>query len=220
MLLKSPIQSFILSKIHSSSTTKVSLPTSTIVSSSSRFQFEVNSQHRQLQLYNSRHNENEDNDNLIIHNNKKNVSSTRRETLTQMIIGCCSIGIISVPTNNNNIANAASSVLLPDIGEISNSVPSDWDDDTMNPFLDTSDPKSFARLDESPDEKFYTDARFVEHVDENCVALMSQYIQSQLKENDSVLDLCSSWTSHISETTKEKLKLDVYGLGKLLCRYR
>lgn len=56
----------------------------------------------------------------------------------------------------------------------------------------------------------------MEHVDENAVKLMTQYISSNevLSPNDAILDLCSSWTSHIDVSTKERLNLQrVAGLG-------
>jgi SAM-dependent methyltransferase len=85
---------------------------------------------------------------------------------------------------------------LPSPGEIESAIPSDWSD-FENTLVD-GDKSQFARLDNSPDALFYTDARFVEHVDENAVRKMTQYIsRDAIRPNDTVLDLCSSWTSHI-----------------------
>jgi len=70
---------------------------------------------------------------------------------------------------------------------------------------------SFARLDSTPDTIFYKEARFVEHVDEQAVKSMTSYISDTfLQPNDSVLDLCSSWTSHIRPDIQLKR---VAGLG-------
>lgn len=105
-------------------------------------------------------------------------------------------------------------IVLPSEGEIESSLPTTWDKDD-NPFIDL-DKSSFSRLDETPDTKFYQDPRFTEHVDEQAVQSMTNFIASSdvLKENDSVLDMCSSWTSHISPSTKAKYKLErVAGLG-------
>lgn len=87
-------------------------------------------------------------------------------------------------------------IALPSPGEIESAIPSDWSD-FENTLVD-GDKSQFARLDNSPDALFYTDARFVEHVDENAVRKMTQYIsRDAIRPNDTVLDLCSSWTSHI-----------------------
>ncbi|KAL7469498.1 hypothetical protein ACHAXS_009756 [Conticribra weissflogii] len=116
------------------------------------------------------------------------------------------------------IANAAvrdpkTGILLPSPGEIESSIPTSWDDDD-DPFSSFSK-ESFSRLDSSPDTIFYSDPRFVEHVDAQAVDSMTNYISNRLLQpGDSVLDLCSSWTSHISPSRLEELKLKrVAGLG-------
>jgi len=105
-------------------------------------------------------------------------------------------------------------IRLPDPGEIESSIPADWNDEE-NPVSTGSGGKTqFARLDSKPDSIFYEDPRFVEHVDENAVRLMTDYISNTaIRPGDTtVLDLCSSWTSHIdaggvSKTTR------IAGLG-------
>jgi SAM-dependent methyltransferase len=102
-------------------------------------------------------------------------------------------------------------ILLPEQGEIESAVvPSLWNEED-DPFQNL-DKSSFARLDSQPDTIFYQDPRFTEHVDENAVNLMTNYITSVLQPNDVVLDLCSSWTSHINKITLEKIG-KVSGLG-------
>jgi len=103
-------------------------------------------------------------------------------------------------------------VLLPEEGEVEKAVPSIWDNE--NPF-ETMGRNEFSRLDSAPDSIFYTDPRFVEHVDENSVKGLTSYISNTLLQpGDSVLDLCSSWTSHIDANTQAKLGLKrVSGLG-------
>lgn len=87
-------------------------------------------------------------------------------------------------------------ILLPEKGEISAAIPSDWTG-VDNP-LAVDDKSILGRLDSSPDSIFYADPRFVEHVDENAVQLMTDFISTRaVKSGDSVLDLCSSWTSHL-----------------------
>ncbi|KAK1737481.1 hypothetical protein QTG54_011767 [Skeletonema marinoi] len=86
-----------------------------------------------------------------------------------------------------------------------------WDEDD-NPFASLSESVSFSRLDASDDKIFYAEPRFVEHVDQQAVDSITSYVSDSLLQNgDSVLDLCSSWTSHI---TPGKLDLKrVAGLG-------
>lgn len=111
-------------------------------------------------------------------------------------------------------------IRLPDPGEIEASIPTDWSDEE-NPITSSgagSDRKSntqFARLDDKPDSFFYEDPRFVEHVDENAVKLMTEYISNaaiQPGRDAAVLDLCSSWTSHIDANTAGKMTR-IAGLG-------
>ena len=69
--------------------------------------------------------------------------------------------------------------------------------------------------DSSPDAVFYAEPRFVEHVDERAAERMASYISDRLlHRGDSVLDLCSSWTSHIRPAGASELGLErVAGLG-------
>ncbi len=119
---------------------------------------------------------------------------------------------------------------LPSIGEIENAIPSNWQT-IDNPFeinnkntenydnecitTTTSSSSQFTRLDNSNDFIFYKDPRFVEHVDDNAVSIMTDYITNQVLQqpNMNVLDLCSSWTSHFDIQTTNKLNLKVSGLG-------
>jgi len=97
------------------------------------------------------------------------------------------------------------------VGEIESSLPKEWDEND-NPFT-SAGVSSFSRLDSSPDAIFYSEPRFVEHVDAQAVEAMTSYISDRLLHpGDSVLDLCSSWTSHIRLSTSLKLKR-VAGLG-------
>jgi ubiquinone/menaquinone biosynthesis C-methylase UbiE len=104
-------------------------------------------------------------------------------------------------------------IMLPSEGEIESAIPSSFDD---NPF-ETLDKSSFSRLDQTADSDFYKNPRFTEHVDDNAVQILTRYIsQSVLKPNDAVLDLCSSWTSHIDKATAAEKELNlkrVAGLG-------
>ena len=101
-------------------------------------------------------------------------------------------------------------ILLPEEGEISAAIPGDWTG-VDNP-LAGDDKSSLGRLDTTPDSVFYADPRFVEHVDENAVQLMTDFISNRaVKNDDAVLDLCSSWTSHL-DSNRVTLKR-MAGLG-------
>jgi SAM-dependent methyltransferase len=109
-------------------------------------------------------------------------------------------------------------IRLPDLGEIETSIPDNWSDEE-NPISssDNNNNKNtmFSRLDNKPDSIFYQDPRFVEHVDDNAVKLMTEYISNtaiQPGRDKTILDLCSSWTSHIDDDVARKLTR-ISGLG-------
>lgn len=112
-----------------------------------------------------------------------------------------------------SIKDPKTGILLPEVGEIEGAFTATWDDDD-NPFISMGK-EGFARLDSADDSVFYTDPRFVEHVDENAVKAMTSYISDRfLERGDTVLDLCSSWTSHITVQSKDRLELKrIAGLG-------
>mmetsp|Transcript_431 Transcript_431/g.620 ORF Transcript_431/g.620 Transcript_431/m.620 type:complete len:301 (-) Transcript_431:2522-3424(-) len=103
--------------------------------------------------------------------------------------------------------------MLPDEGEISTSIPFDWSG-VENPLWGVDDQELFTRLDKASDKEFYNEPRLVEHIDENSVKFLTEFISSDkvLANGDSVLDLCSSWTSHIDSVKGRELKR-VSGLG-------
>jgi ribonuclease HII len=92
-------------------------------------------------------------------------------------------------------------IALPDVGEIESAVPTDWNG-VDNPISSSGSSGSLGRLDSTSDAIFYQDPRFVEHVDEQAVRLLTEYVSSVAVQpsTESVLDLCSSWTSHLSST--------------------
>jgi SAM-dependent methyltransferase len=59
------------------------------------------------------------------------------------------------------------------------------------------DPKAFRRFDETPDDLFYVEPRFVEHIDEAAIADLEQLYREQLPAGGEILDLMSSWVSHL-----------------------
>ena len=60
----------------------------------------------------------------------------------------------------------------------------------------------FERLDEAPDENFYSTPRLVPHKAEQARFTLSEFYKSLLTTDSIVLDLMSSWTSHLPETPK------------------
>ena len=75
------------------------------------------------------------------------------------------------------------------------------------------------RLDESPDALFYSTPRFVEHIDSSAVASLTDFHGSLIRETAAqkgapvrVLDLCSSWTSHVPPSSAGLIG-EAVGLG-------
>lgn len=88
---------------------------------------------------------------------------------------------------------------------------------------ETGTPGFFRRLDETPDEGFYADPRFVEHIDANAVRKLTSFHEAQLARvadklyGDStrpldILDVCSSWVSHLPVSYASK-RSNVTGIG-------
>ena len=57
----------------------------------------------------------------------------------------------------------------------------------------------FAKEDTSDDSLFYEIPRLVTHIDDNACMVLKGYYRSLLKDGDAVLDLMSSWVSHLPE---------------------
>ncbi len=58
-------------------------------------------------------------------------------------------------------------------------------------------PEFFRRMDESPDGEFYREPRFVTHIDDATIAALTQVYRELIPSGASVLDLMSSWISHL-----------------------
>ena len=63
--------------------------------------------------------------------------------------------------------------------------------------MDISLPRAFARFDESPDEYFYQMPRFVTHIDDAAIAAVTQLYRECFPSHGAILDLMSSWVSHL-----------------------
>eukprot|EP01079_Euglenida_sp_SAG-EU17-18_P012638 gene12638-2309_t len=68
----------------------------------------------------------------------------------------------------------------------------------------------FSRQDESEDALFYAEPRFVVHIDKSTIAALTEAYRDVLFPGASVLDLMSSWVSHLPE---EMELCHVAGLG-------
>ncbi len=58
-------------------------------------------------------------------------------------------------------------------------------------------PDFFRRMDESPDAEFYSEPRFVTHIDDATIAALTQVYRELIAPGSHVLDLMSSWVSHL-----------------------
>ena len=62
------------------------------------------------------------------------------------------------------------------------------------------------KLDESNDEEFYSEPKFVYHLDSNFRQYLSQVYKDEIDEHSTVLDLMSSWDSYLpKENTYQKV---------------
>jgi SAM-dependent methyltransferase len=58
---------------------------------------------------------------------------------------------------------------------------------------------AFDRYDQTPDTWFYAQPRFVEHIDDGALAAVTQLYRELFPPGGHVLDLMSSWVSHLPE---------------------
>lgn len=71
-------------------------------------------------------------------------------------------------------------------------------------------PEYFRREDERPDALFYSEPRLVVHIDDHAIRAIRDYLSGELPSGGVILDLMSSWRSHLPEgQVREK----VVGLG-------
>lgn len=57
----------------------------------------------------------------------------------------------------------------------------------------------FQRQDESADKNFYSQPRFVTHIDDTTIGHLTAFYHDQIAPKSRVLDLMSSWISHLPE---------------------
>jgi SAM-dependent methyltransferase len=70
--------------------------------------------------------------------------------------------------------------------------------------------KAFRRYDEMPDEEFYKTPRLVTHIDDRAIAAVTQVYREFFPADGEILDLMSSWVSHLPEEVRYSR---VVGLG-------
>lgn len=66
-----------------------------------------------------------------------------------------------------------------------------------NPHMDDLPSAAFRRQDETPDEQFYRQPRFVTHIDDAAIAAVTQLYREYFPAGGRILDLMSSWVSHL-----------------------
>jgi SAM-dependent methyltransferase len=71
-------------------------------------------------------------------------------------------------------------------------------------------PDAFRRYDETPDEEFYKTPRLVTHIDDRAIAAVTQLYREFFPPGGEILDLMSSWISHLPPEVEYRR---VKGLG-------
>ena len=62
----------------------------------------------------------------------------------------------------------------------------------------------FERADTTPDENFYSVPRFVNHIDDKTIEAITSFYEDHLVPETAVVDLMSSWVSHLPASIKLK----------------
>ena len=70
--------------------------------------------------------------------------------------------------------------------------------------------EAFRRCDETPDEDFYHTPRLVTHIDDRAIAAVTQLYRELFPPGGAILDLMSSWVSHLPPEIEYRR---VIGLG-------
>jgi SAM-dependent methyltransferase len=71
-------------------------------------------------------------------------------------------------------------------------------------------PDFFRRVDEASDHEFYREPRFVTHIDDATIAALTDFYRELIPAGSAVLDLMSSWVSHLPDEVAYRR---VSGLG-------
>lgn len=62
--------------------------------------------------------------------------------------------------------------------------------------------EAFRRYDEMPDEQFYETPRLVTHIDDRAIAAVTQLYRECFPPGGAILDLMSSWVSHLPDEVR------------------
>lgn len=73
---------------------------------------------------------------------------------------------------------------------------------------------SFTRQDENIDSEWYSQPRFVHHIDTKAITTLEDYYGAIIKPTHHVLDICSSWVSHLPAQLKPRVMIGI-GLNSL-----
>ena len=60
-------------------------------------------------------------------------------------------------------------------------------------------PRAFDKADPSPDTQFYAQPRLVTHIDDGAIAAVTELYRNTLPAGGAILDLMSSWVSHLPD---------------------
>ena len=71
------------------------------------------------------------------------------------------------------------------------------------------------KIDETNDEEFYSNPKFVYHLDANFRKYLSSIYEIEIANNSTVLDLMSSWDSYLPEQKKYKKAISAYKILSL-----
>ena len=72
----------------------------------------------------------------------------------------------------------------------------------------------FTKEDSNDDRLFYASPRLVKHIDENACHVLKNYYDHLLKDGDAVLDLMSSWVSHLPDH-KHYSRVSGHGMNQI-----
>ena len=70
------------------------------------------------------------------------------------------------------------------------------------PFIKKICSNPLAREDKSKDSEFYSFPRFVTHIDDIAIDNLASFYRKHLKDGSIIVDLCSSWISHLPQDKK------------------
>ncbi|OCF54026.1 hypothetical protein L486_08466 [Kwoniella mangroviensis CBS 10435] len=78
--------------------------------------------------------------------------------------------------------------------------------------------KDLEPMDDSPDEIFYSEPRFVTHIDDGAITALRSYFAEVLPttEGSRILDMCTSWISHYPPQVEKAVEdgcIEVVGVG-------